>query len=118
VRVEQAVAVREEARKIYANDVEYYITGDFNDTENSETMEHLVGLNSINLVDTLSVEERYDYNHRGKLQVLMHGIVSETMASKAQYEIIHGNELIGVKPGEESDKPSDHAYVIAKLAMI
>ena len=48
----------------------------------------------------------------------MHGIVSSTMADKAQYEIIHGNELIGVKPGEESDKPSDHAYVIAKLEMV
>lgn len=118
VRIEQAVAVREEARKIYGNGTEYYITGDFNDTENSETMEDLVGLNSVNLVDMLLPEERYDYNHRGKLQVLMHGIVSETMASKAQYEIIHGNELIGVKPGEESDKPSDHAYVIAKLSML
>ena len=51
------------------------------------------------------------------MQVLMHGVVSKAMSVKAQYEIIHGNELIGVQPGEESDKPSDHAYVIAKLAM-
>ena len=117
VRIEQAIAIREEARKLYDSDIEYYVTGDFNDTENSETMDHLVGLNSVNLVDSLPLEERYDYNHRGKLQVLMHGVVSKAMSVKAQYEIIHGNELIGVQPGEESDKPSDHAYVIAKLAM-
>ena len=67
----------------------------------------------------LPESERYDYNHRGKLQVLMHGIVSNKMAiaSKAEYEIIHGNELLGVGPGQESGKPSDHAYVIAKLNM-
>ena len=63
--------------------------------------------------------ERYDYNHRGKLQVLMHGIVSGSLAKsgKAEYEIIHGNELIGIMPGEDSNKPSDHAYVIAKITL-
>jgi len=66
----------------------------------------------------LAEDQRYDYNHRGKLQVLMHGIVSADIAAsdKAEYEIIHGNELIGVAPGEQTDKPSDHAYVIAKIA--
>jgi hypothetical protein len=63
--------------------------------------------------------ERYDYNHRGKLQVLMHGIVSAALAKsgKAEYEIIHGNELLGITPGEQTDKPSDHAYVIAKITL-
>lgn len=118
VRIEQAISIREEARKIHDNGTEYYITGDFNDTENSETMDYLVGLNSVNLVNTLPVHERYDYNHRGKLQVLMHGIVSQELAAKAEYEIIHGNELIGVQPGEINDKPSDHAYVITKLGLL
>jgi len=52
----------------------------------------------------------------------MHGVVSPDLSAsssstsaRAEYEIIHGNELIGVIPGEQSDKPSDHAYVIAKL---
>ena len=55
----------------------------------------------------LEPDQRYDYNHRGKLQVLMHGIVSQDQANskRAEYQIIHGNELIGVTPGEESDKP-------------
>ena len=75
-----------------------------------------------NLVMRLKDTERYDYNHRGKLQVLMHGVVSPDLSAnslstsaRAEYEIIHGNELIGVIPGQQSDKPSDHAYVIAKL---
>ena len=68
---------------------------------------------------TLAPEQRFDYNHRGLLQVLMHGIVPKSLLAqgRAQYEIIHGNELIGVTPGEDSDKPSDHAYVIAKIQM-
>jgi len=117
IRIEQVEVVRREAESIYQSGSDFYLTGDFNDTENSSTMKTLVGDDNANLVFTLSAEERYDYNHRGKLQVLMHGIVpKEILQSKrASYEIIHGNELIGVVPGEESNKPSDHAYVIAKI---
>jgi len=69
-------------------------------------------------VKLLPPEQRYDYNHRGKLQVLMHGIVPKRLAvSQAEYDIIHGNELLGVRPGQSSDKPSDHAYVLAKIRM-
>lgn len=119
VRIQQAELVRKEAEKIHAKGTEFYVTGDFNDTEHSDTLQCLVGHDNINLVMSLPEADRYDYNHRGKLQVLMHGIVPKQMADsgRAQYEIIHGNELIGVVPGEDSDKPSDHAYVIAKLAL-
>ena len=118
VRVEQAHIIRNEARKILHHGNEYYITGDFNDSEFSRTLETICDDGAaVNLVMHLSANERYDYNHRGKLQVLMHGIVSAKLAEsgRADYEIIHGNELIGVTPGEQSDKPSDHAYVIAKI---
>ena len=115
-RIEQAKIVHGVTRKLYDENVFYYVTGDFNDTEHSQTLDVLLGSNSRNLVETLPVNDRYDYNHRGNLQVLMHGIVSNQMnEDQVAYEIIHGNELIGVKPGETSDKPSDHAYVIAKL---
>ena len=96
----------------------YYLTGDFNDTEESETLTAVVGDESVNLVKTLPPDQRYDYNHRGKLQVLMHGIVPKRLAANhAEYDIIHGNELLGVQPGKSSDKPSDHAYVMAKIRM-
>jgi hypothetical protein len=35
----------------------------------------------------------------------------------AEYEIIHGNELLGIQPGKTTDKPSDHAYVLAKIRL-
>ena len=48
----------------------------------------------------------------------MHAITSKTLADRGvEYEIIHGNELLGVQPGQAADKPSDHAYVIARLKM-
>ena len=118
VRIAQGKAVREEAESFYQNTGRnFYITGDFNDTEYSQTLSEIVGEKSTNLVMLLPESERYDYNHRGKLQVLMHGIVPKELVEKeaAEYEIIHGNELIGIEPGQGSDKPSDHAYVLAKI---
>ena len=115
VRVAQAKRVYAETLRLKEEGIDYYVTGDFNDTEDSQTLHTLVGNENVNLVDKLPIRERYDYNHRGKLQVLMHGLVNHEMADTAEYEIIHGNELIGIKAGEVTDKPSDHAYVIAKL---
>ena len=118
-RVEQSQVIHREMDALEKLDIDYYVTGDFNDGEHSEPMQALVGKTGHNLVMDLAENQRYDYNHRGKLQVLMHGVVSKSMhqANRAQYEILHGNELIGVPPGEDTDKPSDHAYVIAKLSM-
>ncbi len=118
VRIRQAEIIRDELTILRQQGLDYYVTGDFNDSEKSEALAALVGDESVNLVDSLLPEQCYDYNHRGKLQVLMHGIVSRVMAQKrAEYDIIHGNELSGVKPGQASAKPSDHAYVIARLKM-
>ncbi len=120
VRVAQAAVIHRKMQELREQGLNYYVTGDFNDTEHSQTLAVVTGDDSTNLVELLPPEERYDYNHRGKLQVLMHGIVPNEMVDnkRAEYEIIHGNELVGVKPGEESDKPSDHAYVIAKLQLV
>lgn len=117
VRTEQARLIKEHTNVLEKSGIDFYVTGDFNDGEYSEPLNTLVGNNAANLVFSLDENRRYDYNHRGKLQVLMHGIVSKKMhdQGRADYEIIHGNELIGVQPGSQTDKPSDHAYVIAKL---
>ena len=118
IRVRQAEILEEEMLIMRRKGLDYYVTGDFNDTEESETLAAVVGDESVNLVNLLPPEQRYDYNHRGKLQVLMHGIVPKRLAeSHTQYDIIHGNELLGVQPGQSSDKPSDHAYVLAKIRM-
>jgi len=118
VRVRQAEMVAGELATMRKQGVDYYVTGDFNDTEASETLAAFVGDENINMVDRLPPEQRYDYNHRGKLQVLMHGIVPRALADqRTEFEVIHGNELTGVKPGNLGDKPSDHAYVIARIRM-
>ena len=118
-RVRQVEIIRDILRELRAQGIEYYVTGDFNDFEFSETLKTLVGDESVNLVETLPENERYDYNHRGASQALMHGIVSKQRAAESgvQYEVLHGNELIGSTPGRFGDKGSDHALVMARLNM-
>lgn len=116
-RVAQAVLVREELAALNAKGQEYYVTGDFNDFDFSETLTTLCGDESTNLMETISPALRYDYNHRGKLHTLMHGIVSKKQATPGRFifEILHGNELTGVQPGTMGTRATDHAYVIAHL---
>ncbi len=116
-RIEQAEIVLAEMERLAKQDAHYYVTGDFNDGEHSQTLTTLCAKGAQNLVFQLSPEDRYDYNHRGKLQVLMHGIVSSSLLEVGlpEYAILHGNELLGVTPGEDTDKASDHAYVIARF---
>ena len=116
-RVRQAEIVREALSDLRAQGGDFYVTGDFNDFEFSPTLRALCGDDCVNMVETLPPEERFDYNHRGQLQVLMHGVVSKRShdAGAVEYEILHGNELAGVKPGSTSAKATDHAYVIARI---
>ncbi len=120
-RAQQAAIIRKELLALKESAIEYYVTGDFNDVEQSDTLRTLLGSESINLLETLPANERFDYNHRGKLHALMHGVVSRTMLEeqRADYEILHGNELQGVMPGrlDSAQKASDHAYVIARLLL-
>jgi predicted extracellular nuclease len=119
IRVQQAEVVRDVLLGLIDQGVDYYVTGDFNDYEFSQTLRAMTKDESVNLLETLPPDDRFDYNHRGKLQALMHGIVSMQQAAQGRtaYETLHGNELIGVKPGEMGTKPTDHAYVLARLAV-
>ncbi|MFK8048474.1 MAG: endonuclease/exonuclease/phosphatase family protein [Halioglobus sp.] len=118
-RVQQAQIVRDWILELETQGIDYLVTGDFNDFEDSPTLRAMLGDESANLVKSLPKRERYDYNHRGKLHVLMHALVSKTLVAKqrAEYEILHGNELLGVRPGDLGTKPSDHAYVISRIKM-
>ncbi len=119
LRVRQAECVGRHMASLRAAGVDYYVTGDFNDFEFSETLAALVGESSVNLVDHVPAALRYDYNHRGISQALMHGIVAKRQLDgrEADYEILHTNALLGVRPGETVAKASDHAYVIARLEL-
>ena len=116
-RVEQARLIKTIMDRLQAADMDVYVTGDFNDTEFSETLAVFTGSAHKNLVNDLSPDQRYDYNHRGKLQVLMHGIIPCRLKNfdKVTYKVLHGNELRGVKPGTSGIKASDHAYVLASF---
>jgi hypothetical protein len=118
LRVDQARFVRQRLLKLESEGRRYYVTGDFNDFEFSETLDALLGDESVNLASRLPPEERYDYNHRGRSQVLMHGIVAKKDADSglAHYEILHGNELLGIQPGNLGAKPTDHGYVLALIS--
>jgi len=116
-RVQQVSILRSVLRNLSGHGIDYYVTGDFNDFEFSETLATLNGDDNVNLVDRLPLEDRYDYNHRGISQALMHGVVSKNHLARrrVEYEILHGNALLGIQPGGRSHKGSDHAYVIARL---
>ena len=73
----------------------------------------------MNLVELLPRPQRFDYNHRGVSQALTHGVVAKRQATarKVEYEILHANALEGTQPGRTGERPSDHAYVIARLEL-
>lgn len=117
VRVQQAGVIAEHLAPLRSSGVDYYVTGDFNDFEFSETLRALTGDHSVNLVESVPTPLRFDYNHRGLSEALMHGVVAKRQLDgrEVDYEILHANALLGVRPGRLGGKPSDHAYVIARL---
>lgn len=119
LRVQQVEVIGAHLAALRAEQVDYYVTGDFNDFEFSDTLRALIGEHSINLVETVPEPLRFDYNHRGMSQALMHGVVArrQLVGRTVEYEILHANALIGTKPGQQGEKPSDHAYVIARLEL-
>jgi uncharacterized protein len=118
-RILQAKAIRDVLAGLdsMSEKTDYYVTGDFNDFDFSETLKALCGDASVNLMQTVAQSARYDYNHRGKLHTLMHAIVSKRQAEpgRFKFEILHGNELTGVQPGTMGTRATDHAYVISHL---
>lgn len=117
LRVDQARLIASELDVLREAGVDYYVTGDFNDFEFSATLRELVGMHNTNLVESVPPALRFDYNHRGLSQALMHGVVAKRQLDgrRVDYEILHANALLGVQPGRAGKKPSDHAYVIARL---
>jgi hypothetical protein len=119
MRVQQAEVIGEHLLQLRNQGIDYYVTGDFNDFEFSETLQALVGDHSLNLVEAVPEALRFDYNHRGMSQALMHGVVArrQVVGRTAEYEILHANALTGTRPGRQSRKPSDHGYGIARLEL-
>ena len=119
MRGEEARLIRRELLRLQEQGLDWYVTGDFNDYEFSETLKTVLGEESVNLVESLPADGRYDYNHRGLSEALLHAVVSRRQAEegRAAYEILHGNELLGVHPGRPGERPTDHAYGLARLTV-
>ncbi|MEM7201097.1 MAG: endonuclease/exonuclease/phosphatase family protein [Planctomycetota bacterium] len=119
LRVRQVELLASRLHELRREGVDYYVTGDFNDFEFSETLQALCGNHSVNLLERVPSRLRFDYNHRGVSQALMHGVVAARQLDgrRADYEVLHANALFGVRPGALGMKPSDHAYVLARLEL-
>lgn len=119
LRVEQADMIAEELHSLRDAGVDYLVTGDFNDFEFSDTLRALTADHSVNLIERLPAQHRFDYNHRGLSQALTHGVVAKRQLEgrDVEYEILHGNALLGANPGQTGNRASDHAYVIARLEL-
>jgi uncharacterized protein len=118
-RIAQAEIIRRHLIEFNAQSLDYYVTGDFNDFEFSESVKALLGDESVNLVHQVPVDQRFDYNHRGKLHTLMQGIISKRLLARGGngFEIMHGSDLLGVQPGSRGERATDHAYVVAHLKL-
>jgi uncharacterized protein len=118
-RIAQAEIIHRYLADFNARGLDYYVTGDFNDFEFSESVKALLGDDSVNLVHQVPVDQRFDYNHRGKLHTLMQGIISKRQLDRGGngFEIMHGSDLLGVQPGDKGERATDHAYVIAHLKL-
>lgn len=117
MRIAQARLIREHLLELQRAGHSWYVTGDFNDYEFSATMRTVLGEESVNLVESLPSEARHDYNHRGTSEALLHAVVPKALAPNARYEILHGNELIGVTPGTTGERATDHAYALARFRL-
>jgi predicted extracellular nuclease/2',3'-cyclic-nucleotide 2'-phosphodiesterase (5'-nucleotidase family) len=60
----------------------------------------------VNLTDRLDALERYTYNFEGNAQVLDHILASGSLATSAEYDVVHINS-------EFADQVSDHDPVVA-----
>lgn len=88
------------------------VLGDFNDHEFRPPLRILASAGLENLIEWLSPEDRYTYNHEGNSQVLDHILVSEGLLRRAsaRVDIVHVNADL-----PDSRRASDHDPVVIEL---
>lgn len=99
-----------EAERAKNPDVDVLIVGDLNDGPSSPTVGALTSGGFKDFTLDIPVEERFDYNYRGTLQVLQPVVGSPELSGRAEIEILHD----AVYKGVES---SDHDPVIVRVDM-
>jgi hypothetical protein len=89
------------------------VLGDFNEFAFAAPLQVLVGQSRpllSNLTQTLPATERYTYIFQGNAQALDHILVSASLTSVAEYQIVHVN-------AEFAERASDHDPVIVRLRL-
>lgn len=112
-RMEIAKIVNEFVADIHAKNenANVIVTGDLNDFEFSAPLQTLKGTELTNLVETLPLSERYTYSYQGNAQVLDHMLVSNRLASKAEFDIVNFNSPYM----EEHGRASDHDALVGQF---
>ena len=112
-RVQQATAVRDFVRSIYAADAsaDVVVLGDLNDMQFSDSLSTLDAAPLEDLITTLPENERYTYDFEGNSEALDHILLSPALAAQPfAYDVVHVNS-------EFADQASDHDPQVVRLTM-
>ncbi|MBB3112195.1 2',3'-cyclic-nucleotide 2'-phosphodiesterase (5'-nucleotidase family)/predicted extracellular nuclease [Paenibacillus phyllosphaerae] len=95
-------------------DANVIILGDLNDFQFSKTLEITKGDKLTNLVDALPANDRYSYVYQGNSQTLDHLLVSNSLASVSELDIVHINADFDTNLG----RVSDHDPLLAQIDVL
>ena len=109
-RNQQAQIVRDFVQSIFAldNNAKVVVLGDLNDFEFSTPLAILKSAPLNDLVETLAPEQRYTYVFEGNSQVLDHILVSNSLMTAVEYDVVHVN-------AEFAAQASDHEPEVVRL---
>ncbi|MFM6410105.1 MAG: 5'-nucleotidase C-terminal domain-containing protein, partial [Microcystis sp.] len=112
VRANQATVINSEVNAILADDpnANVVVLGDFNGFDFEEFQQILSGGVLTNLSQTLDVRDRATFNFQGNSQALDHILITNNLASKAEYDIVRVNV-------DFLDQPADHEPILATLIL-
>ncbi|MDZ5710866.1 chitobiase/beta-hexosaminidase C-terminal domain-containing protein [Jeotgalibacillus haloalkalitolerans] len=113
-RVELAAIINSFVQDVQAQtpDANIVVAGDMNDFEFAAPIEALKGEELTNLIDGVEKEERYTYNYEGNAQVLDHILVSNNLADRTAFDIVHINSDFM----EVHGRASDHDPLLAQIS--
>ncbi|KIL43586.1 hypothetical protein KP77_32920 [Jeotgalibacillus alimentarius] len=113
-RIELAGIINDFVQEVQADtpDANIVVAGDMNDFEFSAPLEALKGEELTNLIDGVEKEDRYTYNYEGNAQVLDHILVSNNLAERTAFDIVHINSDFM----EVHGRASDHDPLLAQIS--
>jgi uncharacterized protein len=111
-RLQQAQVVRQFVDQLLGQNPDAYVAvvGDLNDFQFSPPLDILTQGGALsNLITTLPPDQQYTYNFEGNAQVLDHILVSFSLKSIAEVDIVHINS-------EFAQQVSDHDPIVSRFS--